>query len=280
MIIDSHVHVWTKDTAKFPMDGKLPEADASAETLIKLQQEAGVDKAVIVQPRNYMWDNSYVADCVKRFPERFTAIALIDPASPEGPATLEKLYKKQGFTGVRLQLGWAKDPKENSDKNRDPFWKKAGELGAVLGLLGSGLDHSCVEPIIERHQNVKVVLDHLAGLSIEEQAPYMNRNSVMRLVKYPNVYVKVSLLHNKSKQDYPYKDTFALTKALYETYGPQRLMWGTDFPSVMAKCGVAKSIETVKQMDFLSASDKEWLFHKTSEKVWSWHGPKGAGKKK
>jgi predicted TIM-barrel fold metal-dependent hydrolase len=58
-------------------------------------------------------------------------------------------------------------------------------------------------------------------------------------------------------------------KRLYDTFGPQRLMWATDWP-------IAKEIATYSQrlkvarddMNFLSAKDKEWMLSKTVERVW------------
>ena len=60
MIIDSHLHVMSSDTETYPFaDGGKALQNASAEFLLKNMKEAGVDRAVIVQPRNYMFDNRY-----------------------------------------------------------------------------------------------------------------------------------------------------------------------------------------------------------------------------
>jgi predicted TIM-barrel fold metal-dependent hydrolase len=53
---------------------------------------------------------------------------------------------------------------------------------------------------------------------------------VLKLARYPNVYIKFTPQANKSDQGYPFTDTFPAFRLLYDAFGPQRLMWGTNFP--------------------------------------------------
>jgi len=63
-------------------------------------------------------------------------------------------------------------------------------------------------------------------------------------------------------------DTYDLIERIYDAYGPQRLLWGTDFPGVMVKCGYANAVELVRtHIPFFTEDDKDWIFHKTAEKV-------------
>ena len=119
-----------------------------------------------------------------------------------------------------------------------------------------------------RFPGINILLDHLNGLPLdpEKQAPLIE--ATIRLAKYPNVHVKVSNVQGKSQVDYPFADTYDLIQRIYDLYGPQRLLWGTDFPGVMAKCGYANAVELVRtHIPFFTEEDKEWLFHKTAEKV-------------
>src|ERR671929_203215 len=69
-IIDPHVHVWKKDP-KYPWAKETtrpPDKDATAEMLLDLMKANGVEKTVIIQVIHYRWDNSYLADVLKRYP--------------------------------------------------------------------------------------------------------------------------------------------------------------------------------------------------------------------
>ena len=79
MIIDTHLHVWSADTDSYPFDdGRQPISDGSIELLNTVMSAAAVDRAVIVQPIYYLYDNRHVAACLKAFPSRFSAIGLVD----------------------------------------------------------------------------------------------------------------------------------------------------------------------------------------------------------
>src|SRR5688572_2002058 len=84
-VIDTHMHVWTNDTQRFPFahpyDAKFkpPALAGTVEMLLAEMDSHAIDQAVLVQVIYYGWDNRYVAECLKRHPRRFRAQGLIDP---------------------------------------------------------------------------------------------------------------------------------------------------------------------------------------------------------
>src|SRR5260370_21810067 len=103
-IIDPHVHVWKKDP-QYPWAKETtrpPDKDASAEMLLALMKANGVAKTVIIQVIHYRWDNSYLADVLKRYPTTFKGVARVNPESPDAPADLSPLVSEQNFRGVRI----------------------------------------------------------------------------------------------------------------------------------------------------------------------------------
>src|SRR5436190_54880 len=83
LVIDAHVHVWTNETSAFPFahpyDPKFkpPAVAGTAELLLEEMDQHAIDAAVLVQVIYYGWDNRYLAQCVKRHPQRFRAQGLI-----------------------------------------------------------------------------------------------------------------------------------------------------------------------------------------------------------
>ncbi len=60
-------------------------------------------------------------------------------------------------------------------------------------------------------------------------------------------------------------------RRLFDAFGPQRLMWGSDCPyQIQGIHNYAASISLVRdRLDFLSAEDRQWLLRKTAEQVFS-----------
>ena len=74
--------------------------------------------------------------------------------------------------------------------------------------------------------------------------------------------VQVSAFFRVSAEEFPYNDTKQPMRELIARFGPERLMWGSDFPWVTEKCGYVKAWNIVDD-NFLSAEEREWIMGKT-----------------
>ena len=270
MIIDTHLHVWSDDFDTYPFAaGNSEREPAPVELLNKTMAAAGVDRAVIVQPIHYLYDNSYVAACLRRFPGKFAAIGLVDRKAPDAADQLERLVKEEGFGGLRIHLARPENPAEWAAADQDPIWQRAAELGSCFIVHGPAAMLADLEPIIARFPGVPVVLDHIGGAPTDEEPPYPLLSHVLRLAQYPKVYVKFIPQAHKSRQAFPYEDTFPTFRRIYDEFGPERLMWGTNFPGGLRETGYGPALEMFRtHMDFLTAEDREWLFHRAALQVW------------
>ena len=80
------------------------------------------------------------------------------------------------------------------------------------------------------------------------------------LAKYPNVSCKVSSAPAHSSEPYPFRDMKPHLRRVIEAFGPQRCYWGTDLTNSLAKASYRQRItHFTEELDFLSASDKEWI---------------------
>ena len=76
-----------------------------------------------------------------------------------------------------------------------------------------------------------------------------------------------------SKQPYPWLDAQEYVKRLHQAFGPERLMWATDWPIVEGHSTYERALRVVRdEMKFLNAEDKSWIVNKTIERVWPFGG--------
>lgn len=270
MIIDTHLHVWSDDADTYPFaEGRKHSTGANVELLNQTMDGAGVDRAVIVQPVHYLYDNRYVIDCVRRFPQRFATVGLVDRQAPDAPDQLSVLVEEHGFSGLRLHLSRPNDPAEWAAPDQDAIWERARQLGACFQIYGPADKLGAVEPIIARFSDVTVVLDHNGGAPPLEPEPRPLFETVKSLAQYPNLYVKLTPQPHRSEQDFPHADTWDLYRRLYDAFGPQRLMWGTNFPGVMQGLGYGPALELFSQhIDWLTADDRQAIFADVPLRVW------------
>jgi predicted TIM-barrel fold metal-dependent hydrolase len=124
-----------------------------------------------------------------------------------------------------------------------------------------------VEKVIARHnERLDVCIDHMADSPIDQPEEL---KKLLALARYPRVVVKLSHLWSLSKQAYPYRDTHDQVKRLYDAFGPQRLMWGTDWPAVEDYCGYAKALALYRdEISFFNDDDRKWILGETALKLW------------
>jgi L-fuconolactonase len=85
---------------------------------------------------------------------------------------------------------------------------------------------------IARHPASRIVIDHLARPDLSSDGPELVLDRLARLAEFPNVWVKLSALSELSQEPYPHRDTAVWTRRALAAFGPERLMWGSDFPFV------------------------------------------------
>ncbi len=267
-IIDSHVHVWKKDP-RYPWAPETrnpPDRDATPEMLLDLMKANGVEKTVIIQVIHYRWDNRYLAGVLSQYPDRFQGVARVNPESPAAPDDLSRLVQEQRFRGVRLSPAagasgdWIRGPL------MPPLWKRCEQLKVPMTILAPVTRMPDIAALADRYPDLTVVIDHMADSPLDQP---QQLEKLIALRRFPKLFVKISHTWSLSKQPYPYRDSQAQVKRLYDAFGPKRLMWGTDWPLVENHCGYAKALALVRdEMEFLNEEDKSWVLSRTIERVW------------
>jgi predicted TIM-barrel fold metal-dependent hydrolase len=265
-IIDPHVHVWKHDPAfPFAKEAHPPARDAAPETLLELMKANGVSKTVIIQVIHYRYDNSFLASVLKRYPGTFLGVARVDPLSPAAPDHLSQLTE-QGFHGVRLSPGAGEQGDWIKGSLMPPLWRRCEQLRVPMTILAPITRMPDVGALIEHYPDLTVVIDHMADCPVDQPAEL---EKLIALQRYPKVFVKVSHTWSLSKQPYPWLDSQEHVKRLHATFGPQRLMWATDWPIIEPTARYDQALTVVRDdMKFLNAEDKSWMLSKTIERVW------------
>ncbi|HLK65214.1 MAG TPA: amidohydrolase family protein [Bryobacteraceae bacterium] len=265
-ILDPHVHVWKHDP-KYPFaeGAHPPERDATPDTLLELMKANGVSKTVIIQVIHYRYDNSYLKDVLKRYPKTFQGVCRVDPLDPAAPDHLST-HTEEGFRGVRLSPAgnasgdWFRGPL------MPPLWKRCNDLKVPMTVLAPIGRMPEVGTLLEKLPDLTVVIDHMADCPVDRLDEL---EKLIALKRYPNVFVKISHTWSLSKQPYPWLDAQELVKRLHQSFGPQRLMWATDWPIIEAVSTYEKALKVVRdEMKFLNADDLHWMLSKTIERVW------------
>lgn len=270
--IDAHSHVWTPDTEHYPLAPGFRRANMdppsfTAEELLAQAKPVGVNRVVLIQMSFYGHDNSYMLDCMKKFPGTFSGVAVIDQNQPKPGDEMVRL-KKQGVRGFRIYPQNQEYAKWLDGAGlKSMFAAGAKERLNMCCLIDTNalpaLDKACTA-----NPETPVVIDHICRIGVSGKIPPEDVKALCDMAKHKHVTVKISAFYALGQKKPPYHDLAPLIKQVYDAYGPQRLMWATDCPFQVVDHTYKQSIDLVKEgLPFLSADDKEWLLRKTAEKV-------------
>ena len=163
--IDAHVHVFSRHSMTFLREvSRLAPADkeATAEQLLTEMDAGGIGRAVLIQMSGTRIEHhGYVTQCVEKWPDRFTAVGLIDVHDPDPPARLEELVNSTGVKGIRVgDLG---DPqaKRAEDLRTYGLFRHADELGININVYAPSTQLHGIELLVRAFPRVQISLDHL-----------------------------------------------------------------------------------------------------------------------
>jgi L-fuconolactonase len=232
VIIDTHVHVVSPDEARYPLNPTnvsgpwYREAPCSAERLLEQMDEAGVARAVLVQPIGaYAHDCAYAADSAASRPDRFAGVCSVDPDARDPVATLDHWVRERGMRGIRLfalsrGASWLAEPRTF------PLWERAAALGArvVVTIFAHQLPE--LDTVLRRFPEVPVALDH-CGFPALTGEPWAEAAPLFALAAHANLHLKVSsyVLESAEKAG----DARSFVARLVEHYGAERMLWGSDY---------------------------------------------------
>lgn len=259
IIVDTHVH-----TALHIYE--------PIEIVLAQMEHNSVAKTVLVQSTTTT-DNTYIVECMRRFPGRFSLVCRVDIESPNALQDLEH-WSKEGAGAVRFR-NFHRSPGDDSLA----IWRKAEELGMSTSVGGPTDVFASDEfrELVESMPTLKIVIEHLGGAGVwavgsgqqGSNSPGDDFQKVLNLARYPNTYMKIHGLGEICPPPFPYQDIPPFMKMAYDAFGARRMMWGSDFPPVSLREGFRNALRfTMEQMPYCSQEDKEWIFGKTALSVY------------
>lgn len=271
MVVDAHLHVW-RSVPNYPEPTSTtvsPLCDIPVELFAEYMNEHGVDRGVLVQPLYPGEDNSYVADCAARDPNRFKAVCVVDPRKPQANERLEYWVQEHGCKGLRLRPKLSGEATAFGHSSSYPLWEAARRLGVVINVL-TGPEHLItVSSLAMRFPEVPILIDHMGHPNIVAGIQPPPFRSLLRLAKFPNVYVKVSGYYYYSHQPYPHSDCEDLFKAVYDQFGPARLIWGSDFPHVLLKSSYRRTLLWLdRSFQFLNPKELSMILGENASRLY------------
>ncbi|MGE0226542.1 MAG: amidohydrolase [Acetobacteraceae bacterium] len=274
LTIDAQVHAYERNHPGRPWAAELHgPPEVTGKDMIAAMDSVGVDAAVLVSAFTmYRYDPSYALAVYADHPDRFAVIKPVDPADPGVVETIADWAAMKGTIGIRIMMnrGVSEDP---ADPGINRVLAAAAKHALAVNLLCWGrLDQTA--QLAERNPDTQLVIDHL-GLQqpFEPPAPpnpFGDLPKVLSLARYPNAAIKITGACTLSHAPFPYPDIWDPLGRIFDAYGLDRCLWGTDWTRAVGLLTYKQGVDAFRVTDRLSDSDRAMLMGGALQRVYRW----------
>ena len=273
-IFDSQVHAYERNHPGRPWVGTLHgPAEVTGDQMVAAMDEVRVDGAVLVSPFSmYRYDASYALEVFAAHPSRFRLVKPVDPTDPAVVDTIADWASTNGTVGIRIFLRDAV-PTDPADPAINRVLGTAAQHSLPVNVACTGrLDQA--RQLAARNPNTRMVIDHLGLPQPHEPPPpaepFADLPKLLAMAAHDNVAVKISGACTLSHEPFPYKDIWDPLVRIFDAFGFDRCMWGTDWTRAVGLLTYKQGVDAFRITDRLSASDRATLMGETLAQIYNW----------
>jgi len=247
--IDAHQHFWKYNTNDYGWMGpgmEILKKDYLPEDLRPVLQSTGMDGTIAVQARQTLEETRWLLELARNYPFIKGVVGWVDLSSDKAAEQLARFNKEPAFVGVRHVL---------HDEPDDRFMLREEFLRGIKALKDYKLTYDVL--IFPKHVPVAYemvkkipqqpfVIDHIAKPFIKKRQLSPWDKDIKKLASCRNVYCKISgMVTEADWKSWQYSDFEPYLDIIFEAFGAERIMIGSDWPVCTVSAPYNKVMEIV-----------------------------------
>jgi L-fuconolactonase len=250
MHIDAHQHFWLYSPAEYEwIDDSMMALRRNflPHDLDPEMENAGFGGSIAVQARQTLEETRWLLDLAARSPSILGVVGWVDLRSPDVRSQLEVLARNPKLVGVRHVVQSEPDDRFllQPDFLRGISVLEEFDLAYDILIYTRHLPIAAV--FVKRFPRQRFVLDHLAKPPIKSGNFDSWARGISQLAAFPNVFCKLSgLVTEADWQHWTAQQIVPFLDVAFESFGPDRLMIGSDWPVCLVAASYARAVEVVK----------------------------------
>ena len=271
--IDCQVHAYERDRPERPWIGWLQgPAEVTGDDMAAAMDAVGVDGALLISPFSmYRYDASYALEVYEKHPTRFGLIRPFDPESDRIEEEMEEWTSNAGVVGARIML--ARDEFEADHPGLNRILAAGGRAGVPVNVMCS-TKLPLLGELARRNPDTRIVIDHLGIAQPPEPPPpaepWADLPAVLALAELDNVVIKISGAGTLAHEPFPYPDIWEPLRRIFDAYGLERCLWGTDWTRAVNLLTYEQGVEAFRVTEELSDSERAVLMGGALSQIYNW----------
>ncbi len=273
MIIDSHQHFWKYDPVQYDWiddSMKVIRKDFLPENLKATIQEAKVDGVISVQSRQSVEETDWLIGMAHQNDFIKGVIGWLPLIQKDIGGYLEKYAGEKLLKGVRHVIQGEPDPEFMLRKDFNHGITLLKKYSLVYDILIVERQLPNTIRFVEQHPDQVFVLDHIAKplIGSNELSPW--KKNIQELARRENVNCKISgMVTEADYQNWTNSQLLPYFEVIMEAFGPDRLLFGSDWPVCLIAISYKSWIELVQKSIFqLSESEKAKIMGENAVRIY------------
>lgn len=272
MIIDAHQHFWK------PSRGDYGWLTPELETLYRdflpsdlkpLLDQCGVEKTILVQAAPTEEETHFMLELAEENEFIAGVVGWTDFESKEVGASMAALAENKFLVGLRPMVQDLPDDDWLARPGLAPAFSAMIQHRLVFDALLLPKHIRRLLPVLERHPDLSVVVDHAAKPTLKDGVSREWFDDIAAVAKHPDVCCKLSGLVTEARPEWTAGDLVPVVDHLLQTFGPERLIWGSDWPVLTLAGTYSQWWETVQTLlSSLSDSDRDAILGGNAERLY------------
>jgi L-fuconolactonase len=260
MQIDSHQHFWTLERGDYHWmtpDLTALYRDYGPDDLAPIIARHGIERTILVQAAQTLAETEFMLGIAGATPFVAGVVGWAEFTDTDAPETIARLAQHPLLVGLRPMVQDIADDDWLTRLDLAPAFRALVEHRLVFDALVFPRHLSRLLVVADRHPDLTVVVDHGAKPAIREHRLDRWRADMAAVAARPNTWCKLSGLVTEADPEWTTEDLQPYVAHLLEVFGPERLIWGSDWPVVNLAGGYDRWRETALELlGSLSESDR------------------------
>ena len=270
-MIDAHQHYWNPGRGDYdwmPKDDPVLARPYAPSELEPQLAAHGIKGSVLVQAAATVNETEYLLGIADATPSVLGVVGWIDFERPADRGELERLSGHWKFKGVRPMI--QDIPDDDWMLRPDVQWgfEAVAELGLCFDALGFPRHLKNFLTILKRYPEMRVVVDHCMKPQIRDHSSESFRfwaEGMARIAGETGAFCKFSALVTEASPDWTVADLSPYAEHVIEVFGPERIMWGSDWPVCRLRCEYPRWREAAEELTAgLSGAERSRVFGGTA----------------
>ena len=248
-MIDTHQHFWRLSRGGYnwmPKDVPVLYRDYEPADLREILDQTGIEQTIVVQADDNVAETEFLLEEASTHDWVVGVVGWVDLTAPEARQSVLRLANNPKLLGIRPMIQDIADPEWMLHPGLRDGLRAVIESDLTFDALVKPIHLPILDRFLEMYPELRVVVNHMAKPDFKSENFESWSEGLSRVGAHPNTFCKISGLLTEAPHGTNYADILGHLDVAKKAFGPDRLIFGSDWPVLNLAAEYAEWLQMVK----------------------------------